>query len=309
MDKWQHMESIVSQNATVLQPDFKKQFKKLCISRYLAENLLAFLLQYAGLMFSTLTSSSTLLWLASGTAAGFIFLRGYSILPGIWLGGFFAYYFSNTSILLASGCAIVFTLQAYLLFWLNLRYISPTPIIYRLTTLLKFLICSSALTATASFLLVLLCYSTLRHPLAPTALWLHWWLSNLNGILLFSIAIITWDMYFPQISALKYLSKTSIGALYGGLLILILLLLFSNSMVMAACLTVATLPLIIIISLRYGWCGTVSAMLLLTVGFSIVLTFGGLVLSSRSIIFLQGFLAIEMMVGLMIARASSQKLG
>ena len=96
IDKWQSMLTIVNQNLE-LQP-FKTsktpvlQFKKMVMQRSLAENLLVFFLQYIGLKLTTFSLDPSPLWLATGTACAYLFLRGYRVLPGIWLGNFAGFY-------------------------------------------------------------------------------------------------------------------------------------------------------------------------------------------------------------------------
>src|SRR2546421_12693846 len=116
INKWQQMLLLVNQNAELLETDLKGQYKKLFLKRWFASNLLVFLLQYIGFTLNLPTLTISPMWFFTGTACAFIFLQGYRILPGLWLGNFIAYYLAKASFLLALGSASVITLQALILF-------------------------------------------------------------------------------------------------------------------------------------------------------------------------------------------------
>jgi hypothetical protein len=176
---------------------------KLAISRSLSENMLVFILQYMGLSLATLCVQPNPIWFATGTAAAFMYMRGNSILPGIFVGSVVAYYLAGTKLMVATNAACIHTLQAYLLLWISYRNNNPFPVFYRLAPFIKFTVYTALLTAVTSVMLVATCYPSLAQPVLPWILWLQWWLANLNGILIVTLAIVTWDYYFPQLGKLK----------------------------------------------------------------------------------------------------------
>ena len=298
-DQWQRMLAIVSQHPDQLQSNLASQFKKLFLRRLLVENTIVFLLQYTGLMISTLQSPFSPLWLASGTACAFIFLRGYSIVPGIWLGSFSAYYLAHSGIGLACGAATVLSLQAVMLLWICFRFIGPTLIFYRKLVFVKFIFCCSVLTAMTSLILAILCFSSIQF-------WLQWWLADLGGILILSCAVIAWDMYFTQLDALKKLNVLTLSLSYGLLLAITMVFLSSSGSQSIAWFGVTTLPIVLFISVRFGWCGAISAVFLL----GLLLTLAVFVnapyhFSPTLLIYLQLTLIIETIIGLLIAIKSS----
>lgn len=305
LHKWQRMLDIVNQHPTLIHHNLEWQFKKIFISRLLAENILVFLLQYIGLMFSTLTTHSAPVWFASGTACAFTFMRGYSILPGIWLGSFFTYYFATMSINLAWVCATVYVLQALCLRMLSYRFSCPTLIFYRGWTFVKFILCSSMITAVASLMLEFFCYSKLAYAEAPFQLWVQWWLANFNGILIISCAIITWDIYFPQIDSLKRLNKLLLYFIYGLLLTLIIALIFSGNPQSTIFFALSTLLLCVVISTRYGWCGTITAFFLFGMLLTLASYLGAPIFVTEfpaiTLIYLQLILSFETMAGILIS--------
>lgn len=229
--QWHQMMTIVNQNSEIIQPQLDQQFKKLSLQRFLMVNILVFFIQYGGLNLSTLSLNPFPLWFATGTACAYLFLRGYNVLPGIFLGNFFAYYLATANFSLALGCASLLTIQALLLLWFNYRYIlNPSLIFYQLKQFIQFILFTAILTAWVSSLLLVICYPSMPITKPLFQIGLQWWLANLNGILIFSIAMISWDAYFPQYNSIKQTTK--------GQLSLYILLVFLPSPLILALLQV-----------------------------------------------------------------------
>lgn len=155
-------------------------FKQLVITRLLAENLLLFLLQFTGMMFSVFGPQPLPVDFAAGTAAAFIFMRGYTILPGIWLGTCCAGLLASLSLLHASTLATAYTVQTALLFCLCLRFVSPGLIFINKQLFLKFVLLCTGLALLFSPLLIS-------------------WQADMAGLLIVTLAISYWDNYFPEI--------------------------------------------------------------------------------------------------------------
>jgi len=308
IDKWQQLAAIVNQQALAFNPHAGRQFTIMVFSRALTENSVIFLLQYTGLMMSTLLAHPSFLWLASGTASAYVFMRGPSVLPGIWLGCFLAYFYAGVGFIPAALCALVLSLQALALLWLSYRYISPTLIFYRPWPFVKFIIITLILTAISTLLLDLLCYSQPPADWTPLQLWQQGWLANFNGIVLISCAIVTWDMYFPQVHSLRQLSKIKLGFLYGLLFIIILAFLTSHTLPNIILFAITTLPLILLISTSLGWCGTVAAAFILGISLSLgaylEAPLFALSLSPKTFLFLQYLFGIEITLGVFAALTS-----
>lgn len=305
IDKWQRMLSLVQGHNVLLQKDLNKEFQKLTVKRLFASNLLVFLLQYIGISFSLQTPIHLPILFASGISCGFMFLRGYSIFPGIWLGSFLAYFCVNADTGAAFNCATLIALQAVALLIFSYRFISPTLLFYYKHKLIKFFVFTSLLTAFISFLFV---YAYFPRTLS-FQLWLIEWFSNLNGILIFSCALVTWDAYFSDINILKEHSKKFIFNLFYGLLITFgVLLLFSHEPLSIIWFAWLTLAFTILISISYGWCGAISAVFILGLLLNLAAYMQGPVFSgstsSESLLFLQILLAMEAFIGMYISLPS-----
>lgn len=293
-DKWQRMLAIVNQQADGLSLPLSP--KKLFMRRCLAENTVIFLLQFIGLIYSTLTPFPMPLWFASGTAAAFIFMRGYSILPGIVLGSFFAYYCANSGFTLALTCAVIYGLQAFLLLWISHRYITLTLIFYTRTTFIKFILFSAVLTAITSLVLTILCYATLQTHTSAFHLWLQWWLANFNGLVIFACALISLDSYFLHSQQLNFLHWPKLIFTYSLLFTLTLILLFSHQPMLILFLACATALLVLVISMTYGWCASVTAVFFSGLLYGIAANLGQGIASVLPV-----FLCLETVIGLLLA--------
>lgn len=296
IDKWQQMAIVVNQHSTLLASNPTYQFKKLVFSRFLTENVLVLLLQYTGLLFSTFTPHS-ILWFASGTACAFVFMRGYSVISGIWLGSFLAYLSIRSNFGNALACSTILSLQAYALLWLSYRYIFPTLLFDNANTFLKFVCCSAMVTAITSFSLAYLWYST-KFYLAGFL----WWLSNFNGVLVVACALIAWDAYFSEFYVV--LQKCKYYLFHGLLFITAIILLLNRLPISTVFLTLTILSFIIICS-SFGWCSAVFAIMLL----ALVLSFGARLdapiystdFSSITVIYLQIVLCTATLIALYMA--------
>jgi len=297
--KWQQMLAIVNQNRDHVQTDLVKRYNKLFLSRLLAENTLVFLLQYIGLMLCTLGPNPTPLWLATGTACGFIFMRGYSVLPGIWLGSFCAYWSARVGSHIAIYAATIYALQAFLILYISYRSICPTLIYYKQSLLAKFLALTSIITALASFALVMTCYPTFSFPI-----WLQWWLANLTGIFVFSFALISLDAFFPQMEDLRETNKLSLAIYTLLIAIPLCLLIFSSSPITTITATLSLLVMLCLVSVRFGWCGAIVSLFVIGLTLDLASFLETALFTSANnvatLTYLQILLLIEIVIGLSI---------
>lgn len=257
--KWHQMMTIVKQNSEIIQPQLNQQFKKLSLQRLVMVNILVFFIQYGGLNLSTLSLNPFPLWFATGTACAYLFLRGLSVLPGIVLGNFFAYYLATANFFLALGCASLLTVQALLLLWFNYRYLlNPTLIFHQLNEFIKFILYTAMLTGLVSSLLLVICYPSMHPTELPIQIGLQWWLANFNGILIFSLAMISWDAYFPQYKSIKQMTKEQLS-LYILLVFSTIAFSFSSTPSTAILFALVNVLITFVISLRLGWWGAIAA--------------------------------------------------
>lgn len=207
--------------------------------------------------------------MASGTACAFIFLRGYSILPGLWAGSVMAYYLAAWQGALAFYCATFCAAQTALLLFLYRRFISPGLLFVRIAPFLYFILYSALITAGFSLALAWVCYSALAQVDSLGWLWVNWWLANWNGTLIVALALTTLDAYFPQWEAIKQLNRWALGGLF-GLLFLVTVILLSNPYPLVSISSFLLLFVcLFLISRVFGWCGWIAGSFLLAFLFSL----------------------------------------
>lgn len=302
MNKWQLFIEQANTTSFSSPEVLLRQFKKLWLSRLLTANLLVLFLQYEGLMLTTLNFSYSPLWFATGTAFGFMFLRGVRILPGVALGTFFAYCHAKSGLLFGGYAGVLFTAEAYLLVALCYRH---SFVFYERRLFCQFILCSLAITGFVSFALVAGYYFMFSPQAELLTLWFSWWLANVNGVLIFGLGLIALDAFFPQFNQLQQVNKKLISFLYGGLFLIVLCILFSTEPLVTLLLMNMTLPLTLMISRRYGWCGAVTAFFIMGFLFGISTILGSPMwktpFSTETYFFVASFLAIETVIALYFA--------
>lgn len=299
-DKWHQLSTFIQPISSHDACHFKNIFYK----RLLTENLLVFLLQYAGLTLSTLSSNDFPVWFATGSSCAFIFLRGYSILPGVWLGSLLAYILLKINFWVSCGCATIFTMQAFILFWGSCRFIKPTLLFVAVSTYLKFIVYCSLITGFAAYFLQVACHSLLNAHSSTFQLWLHWWTANLNGVLILSFPLIALDAYFPQISEFQRMNKLKIFLNFGLLLMVILALLMSQKLLTISLFSVVIFLLVAQISARYQWSGAMLAVFLLGFLLSLGALLGSplfLVIGMQNILLMKFYLALTAILAAILA--------
>ncbi|MFT3742625.1 MAG: hypothetical protein QM752_08260 [Gammaproteobacteria bacterium] len=293
MDKWLQAWQKAAPNLTGAYPlpasnQLQLAYKSLHLKRFWMESLMIFAMQYGGIILSFMLMPVFPLWLASGSAAVMIFLRGVRILPALWLGSFCAYYFiyaaPGSAILFAS----IFALQAYLLLAISYRYISPTLLFSSKKPFVIFILLVMIVTALSSLGLTYITHFN----------GLQLWLAQLIGILIFAFAPVAWDAYFPQSQGLNNKDKRVLGACFIALAGLTIIMLLSHLMLTVILSLVISMG-IIWIGRYYGWCAVTS----LWFFFGVCWIFGALLnppllmrLSSLELIVLQAVFAVEMML-------------
>ena len=255
------MLNLVNQKVGLLDLNLKSQYQRLFFKRFLISNLFVFLIQVIGLNLNVYYLFKSPLWFFTGTACAFIFLQGYRVFPGIFLGNLLGFYLAKIGFWLAFGCAAAISLQAVLLFWFCQNHGIPSLIFYRKQDFFKFLLFSLALTGICSILLVFICHLYEPEVGITLQLWLRWWLGNLNAILIFASAIISWDAYFTDFySQTNLKNKVWICTLYGLLILVTAAIALSSNLNLTLILALTNLLITAAICILFGWCGAITAL-------------------------------------------------
>jgi len=291
---------------------FKQQsFQRLVRMRLLQRNLFVLMLQYAGLMLTTLASPESLVWFASGTATALVFLRGLDILPGIYLGSALAFYIVGQPLFLALGCAAILSLQATLLLKWSYRHAILSLVFFKRSELLKFIFFCALCCGGASTLLIVISYPLLIPSQSASLLGLEWSLANFNGTLILACALYTWDAYFPDTPRLKQQNKFKLLGLYGLFVFAVLGLLYSSNSYLMLGLMIIIELLMIYLSYYYGWCGAIAASFMLALCLAFAAFFKAPLLNlSEPYLFLKlgTFLSLCFMAGMVMVFRPQRKL-
>lgn len=163
-------------------------YRSIALRRLLSETIIVTLLQLIGFTTSTFIPVPTPIWLGTGTACAFIFLRGYHVIIGIILGTFLACTLQRISL----PSSILFTslviLQTLSIFYIC-QFLTPTPVFYKRFTFLVFCLINIFNALVFSYLLTL-CVPLNGYLLNYTA--------NLNGILIVPLFFAAIDANFPE---------------------------------------------------------------------------------------------------------------
>lgn len=290
--KWQQMRAVTSQHADILPPLFKNK-NRLMISRLITENVMMTLLQYVGLMFVMMTMVPSPIWLASGTACAFSFMRGLTIMPGIFFGGMLTFFSQDASLGMTAICSAIYMVQTLVILWVTQQLISPSLVFHRLCAYAVFLVASGIITAISAFLLASISYSF-------TDAFVRWWLANWCSILVFGLGLVTWDAYFAELDYLKRSSRLAIYCFYGVLALNSIAILFTQGQ-SQWCLLFLDTCLLIWLSAKYGWGGAIAANCLINIIFSVASFVEVIVLYNQSTLPFQTWLLGNAIVGVVVA--------
>jgi hypothetical protein len=242
------------------------RLRRLTVFRWLAANLLVCGFLFSGLHINAMTASITPMWLASGAATALVFMRGSRILPGVGLGALLAYFYAGADAATAISAAIIWLLQTYILFVLSSKCISPSLVFRQFKLYLYFVLLCGLVTFISTKTLIMICDN-------PAVSAVNWWLANLNGILVLSVAVYTWDYYFPAVSEMSQKTARKIAVRLLLLMLLILLYLMVDTAYLATFLFLGIIIVLTKLVQRYGWCGGMAGIFML----GMTLLFAGLV--------------------------------
>ena len=194
------IDAVVTKNLVENQQrSFAANFRALQLIRRSVEFIISTLLVFGGLQLLLQNGFYSPLWPATGVGLSALFLRGYFILGGIFVGSLLSYLYNNFDFLHSLGQSILFTLTLFAIRFLSLRYIGPVAPLSKLSVLLKFIYLIVLICALHVFFVLLIGLEKL-----PTLIeWYSAWLGEINGILCLTPLALVFDPFVPQ----RYFSK------------------------------------------------------------------------------------------------------
>jgi len=311
IDPWRRMAIVVAAGPP-LPASTPYSFQRLVWHRWFLHNSSVFFLQYAGLFLTTLSNPGSLLWFASGTATGFLFLRGKSVLPGIGMGTFLAYAMAGLDAKRAAACAVVWMLQTFFLLKLSYRAGLLSLVFLRRSVFFKYFALSTLVTGCGSALLTLLCFSSLAQTAEAWSVFRNAWLANLNGCLLLGCALFTWDTAVPDFQKWRALSKIQLGLFTSVWLFLCVGLVVSTQGGTLFFFAFSLAWSLLWAAKIYRWYGTLAALFGLALVLSLAAYFNSPLLAQllpQQVFFLEIFLGVCITAGMLLAMPSIKNQG
>jgi hypothetical protein len=179
--------------ACAKQPSYKNRYQYLILIRRSTELLFSAMLILSGQQLLLETGLASPLWVTSGVGLAALFLRGYFLLSGIFLGTLLSYLYNHFSWPLGLSQSVLFIFFLYLTRALSLRWIGPITPLPKVAVLGKFIALMSALSAVHVWLVTILFFK-----MWPSlSLWYLGWLGEINSILCLVPLCLMFDPFVP----------------------------------------------------------------------------------------------------------------
>jgi diguanylate cyclase (GGDEF)-like protein/PAS domain S-box-containing protein len=266
-----------------------------------------FLLGQTGLLLATEHHNVSPLWPASGLAVAAVFLFGYRIWPGVFLGAFLVTVSASASVITALFVAAGNTAEALIACWFTLRLIGTTYPLSHPQHVFKFIFAAgfvATLISASVGLLTLIAFGSVQWSGSSNLLF-TWWLGDMGGVVLVTPLILAWaNPLKDRLQTQLYLEAL---ILFASTLVVAEYVFGSWSAVSAANYPLAfvCLPLLVWTAFRFGQRGSTTIIALVAV-VAITGTLQGygpfnMVTANKSIMMLQSFIAVITITTLALA--------
>jgi signal transduction histidine kinase/CheY-like chemotaxis protein len=230
--------------------NIKKIFKYIIEIASLAA--LYFITAKFGLNLASVNPSASPVWIPTGIAISMLILFGFRLLPGIFLGAFFANITTAGSLMTCLAIAAGNTLEGYIAAYLINNFAGGRKVLEQPFNIFKFTFISAlAASASASIGVLSLFLGGLVEGSAAPLVWFTWWLGNVGGAviivpLIISLFTIPWT-FFSR-------TRTIELVLAGVTLVLMSLMVFYNFSPLTVNYPIAFMmvPVIVWIGLRFN---------------------------------------------------------
>ncbi len=265
-----------------------------------------------GLKLAFVNSSATAVWPPTGISIASFLLFGYRVWPAIFVGAFFVNLTTTPSIPASFGIALGNTLEGLVGGYLVTMFANGWQFYDRVENIFRYIVyalIASIISATIGVTTLLVTGFAQQNDLLP--IWVTWWLGDLTGAILVAPFII---------SLLKYtggkwgLQKALEVIFFFLLTIMIALIVFGGilySKIPNLPLEVITLPLIVLVALRFSQLEVTATTIILSI-IAISSTLGGYgpfarASQNESLLLLQVFMGILALTGLCVSALVSER--
>ncbi len=267
-----------------------------------------------GLRFALVNVSATAIWPPTGIGLAALLLFGYRIWPGIFIGAFFANFFTAGNTLTSLGIALGNTLESIAGVYLINKYARGIYVFERTESIFTFAVLGAifATAISATIGVVTLFLGGLVNAATLWQVWLTWWLGDMGGALILTPFIVLWANEWKNI---KYSSRDIIdlAVAFGALAAVNMLIFsaFSHGAMSHYPLAFLLIPIIAWIDIRFSLKEAATATITVAI-FGIWGTLHGygpyaiFENSNASLLLLQGFLAVSAVTSLVLASTVAQ---
>jgi signal transduction histidine kinase len=287
---------------------------------YAAKLLILFVIYYAtakfGLHLSAVNGFAAPVWPPSGIALAAIFILGYRYWPAIALGAFLVNHSAGASVLISSGVALGNTFEAFASAYLLKNFADFRLSLQRVKDVVGFFIFGSMIgtlvSATIGSTTLVVGHAIRSGDYAST--WTTWWMGDVLGDIIVAPLIFVWFYHAIPIRQIKF-KKLAEAILLSFLLLAVATYIFHGLPVSGTDhfkFGYLVFPVLIVIALRFGQIGSISAIFSLSVlaiwftaqGFG---PFAGHQLST-SLLYLQSYLGVTAMTFMIMAAIVSEQI-
>ncbi len=261
----------------------------------------------ATILWSEGIPQATLLWLPAGVALAAVLLCGYRVMPAVFAGSFLESIITHHTISVSLGIASGHVLSLLLSVWVMRRFFAFDNDLKRLKDILAIIFCPVLLgcAINAAIGISTIRLGGLQAGVTLSALWRHWWLGNINGVLFVTpvlLALFNRKLYLPAAFWRESVLLT-IG------LLLVCAAVFGPLPPEEVSGRFLVFPLVILAAYRFGQYGTAVALFITMTAATWWLTndIGILGVNAEDLPLLQIFMATLAITGLFLGAAVSER--
>ncbi len=192
-------EAVVAKNAHLAKhPSYQNTYRRLYLTRRLAEFFLSAIIIYGAHHLIIINTFFAPLWPSMGVALAMLFLRGNSLLAGLFVGTLLSYYFNHFSLPVSVVIASLFIFVTFLIRYCSLKFIGPITPLFTLSVLWKFIALCAIFCGIQVYLMALIFTSQFNTHFSFIGISVAF-LGELNGILSLTPLCFVFTPFVPGI--------------------------------------------------------------------------------------------------------------
>ncbi len=271
---------------------------------------------FLGMKLGVANGNISPVWPATGFAIAAVYLGGYRMALGVWLGGLIFELYTAAPWIVCVGSPIANLLEPIIAVYLIRRFTSGAASFATARNVIEYFVFAGVLATAASATLGVasMCAGNLGQWNQYGFLWSTWWLGNVMGAVVVAPAILVWT---EPLKGWRQQDRIVEGVVLVGLLLVTCFFIFVTGMQLIgwsgnAPVAIFCMPFVIWAALRFGRHGSVLAtMIICTIAiYATISGLGPFVFSGnvvKSLLLLQAFMGVVAMTGLALAAVVTER--